>query len=263
MTIVRRPIATAPTDGTQIIGHGPDGEDLIAWRDERWCVIGPPQGSHGPGWVSIDAGGLPVDEPPDWSMHWTDTHAVQLDWTVMFGVGYDFEGLDNHRLEARGLRGRYLIWPDRDHRGRRWSLYATEDGGLAFQAFDSKEEAMVRAERWDGWVTSWPAGVEVPRRMIPRRPPLGSHRMAFASYSCELCGIPMTELWNAPELQRWCTGARDGDWERRKAGDEPRRAALRAESDRAFAVEALAAEDAQTFTWGQIRRAFGIPPEVQ
>lgn len=107
---------------------------------------------------------------------------------------------------------------------------------------------------------SWPADRPVPVRPIPRRAPLGDHAFGFDSYLCARCGMPLTELFEAPGLQRWCTGARDGDWQRRAAEDRPRRDALRAESDRAFEAAQLAADDATPFTWGDIKRAFGIPP---
>lgn len=109
---------------------------------------------------------------------------------------------------------------------------------------------------------SWPADHPVPVRPVPRRPALGDHDFELASLCCRACGMPQIELWSAGALQRWCTGARDGDWERRRDEDQPRRAAEAAEHDRAFAAEAQAIEDARTFTWGQIRAAFGIPPDA-
>lgn len=63
------PIETAPRDGRWIIGVYDDpyiGEDVIGWREERYCVLGAPQGSKGPGWVGRDCGELPVDEPERW-----------------------------------------------------------------------------------------------------------------------------------------------------------------------------------------------------
>jgi hypothetical protein len=90
-----------------------------------------------------------------------------------------------------------------------------------------------------------------------------AHAFDTLTQFCRRCGMPRTEMAEAPQLQIEC----DGEWERRKAEDEPRRATLREAAERLFAEADLAAEvqareDAQTFTWGQIRRAFKIPPGV-
>ena len=61
-----RPIDTAPRDGSKIIGISEYGEDVIYWSGTRYCMIGAPMGSRGPGWVSVEAGHLPVDEPDSW-----------------------------------------------------------------------------------------------------------------------------------------------------------------------------------------------------
>lgn len=65
-----RPIDdNTPRDGRWIVGvyDDPDiGEDVIGWRDERWCILGAPQGSFGPGWVGRDCDELPVDAPQGW-----------------------------------------------------------------------------------------------------------------------------------------------------------------------------------------------------
>lgn len=63
------PIETAPRDGRWIIGIYDDpyiGEDVIGWRQERYCIIGAPQGAFGPGWVGRDCDELPVDTPERW-----------------------------------------------------------------------------------------------------------------------------------------------------------------------------------------------------
>lgn len=59
---------TAPKDGTQIQVRHEDGteEDDVYWSDERYCILGRPQGSCGPGWVSTEAGNLPIDPPVYW-----------------------------------------------------------------------------------------------------------------------------------------------------------------------------------------------------
>lgn len=68
-----QPIETAPKDGTPIRGLYDDGrpedeaiEDGLYWSEERYCILGAPQGSMGPGWVSREAGDLPVDAPAYW-----------------------------------------------------------------------------------------------------------------------------------------------------------------------------------------------------
>lgn len=61
-------ISTAPKDGTHIQVRHDDGtiEDDVYWSDERYCILGRPQGSRGPGWVSTEAGNLPIDPPFKW-----------------------------------------------------------------------------------------------------------------------------------------------------------------------------------------------------
>ncbi len=63
-----RPIESAPKDGTKVRVRYEDDteEDDVYYSDERWCMIGPPQGWKGPGWVSTEAGNLPVDDPVSW-----------------------------------------------------------------------------------------------------------------------------------------------------------------------------------------------------
>lgn len=64
-----RPIETAPRDGARLrVRYEPEDteEDGVYWAEERYCMLGAPQGSCGPGWVSTEAGGLPVDPPTHW-----------------------------------------------------------------------------------------------------------------------------------------------------------------------------------------------------
>jgi hypothetical protein len=58
------PIERAPKDGTPLYVLYADGaeEDEVYWSDERYCMLGRPQGSRGPGWVSTHAGNLPVSD---------------------------------------------------------------------------------------------------------------------------------------------------------------------------------------------------------
>lgn len=61
-----RSIETAPRDSTVIIGEYEDGIDTICWLEQRYCIIGAPQGSFGPGFVTIEPGHLPTDPPLRW-----------------------------------------------------------------------------------------------------------------------------------------------------------------------------------------------------
>lgn len=60
-------IDTAPRDGSYISVRYEDGaeEDGVYWADERYCILGAPQGSVGPGWMSTEAG-LPVQDITHW-----------------------------------------------------------------------------------------------------------------------------------------------------------------------------------------------------
>jgi hypothetical protein len=63
-----QPIAAAPKDGTRVSVRYADGteEDGAYYSDTRYCMIGAPMGSCGAGWVSTEAGNLPIDEPTLW-----------------------------------------------------------------------------------------------------------------------------------------------------------------------------------------------------
>lgn len=66
-----RPPETAPRDGSKFTVLYDDGstEDEVYWSNERYCMLGAPQGSCGPGFVSTEAGNLPVGDCPDIT-HW-------------------------------------------------------------------------------------------------------------------------------------------------------------------------------------------------
>lgn len=57
------PMHTAPKD-THIDVLWEDGsvESEVYWSDTRYCMLGVPNGSRGPGWLSTEAGNLPIDE---------------------------------------------------------------------------------------------------------------------------------------------------------------------------------------------------------
>lgn len=63
------PIESAPRDGTWVaLLCGEGTEDVGQWRDERYCMLGAPQGSCGEGWVD-EYNGLPIMhefEPTHW-----------------------------------------------------------------------------------------------------------------------------------------------------------------------------------------------------
>lgn len=71
-TVNWQPIDTAPKDGKPLRVLYEDGceEDGVYWSPERYCMLGAPQGSCGPGWVSEEAGNLPVDG----ITHWMPSH---------------------------------------------------------------------------------------------------------------------------------------------------------------------------------------------
>lgn len=62
------PIEEAPRDGTMLTVLYDDGseEPDVYWSDERYCMLGSPQGSCGPGWVSTGSGNLLVEDITHW-----------------------------------------------------------------------------------------------------------------------------------------------------------------------------------------------------
>ena len=60
------PIDEAPRDGSALTVLYEDGtsEDGAYWADHRQCMLGSRAGERGPGWVSTEAGGLPVGDDP-------------------------------------------------------------------------------------------------------------------------------------------------------------------------------------------------------
>lgn len=60
----RRPIETAPRDGTAIlVFYADETEEPVEarWEESRYCMIGPPQGTYGAGWEDT-YNGLPIME---------------------------------------------------------------------------------------------------------------------------------------------------------------------------------------------------------
>lgn len=59
------PISEAPKDGTVIRGiYSEDTSSGVnmRWEQDRYCMIGSPQGYCGPGWFDVDEK-LPLEEP--------------------------------------------------------------------------------------------------------------------------------------------------------------------------------------------------------
>lgn len=65
-----------------------------------------------------------------------DSRQVGFDHTVIFGLGYDFDGLDGAGRSE--FLGEYecIVWP-----GRKWSAYCTYEGSMWFEKFDTEAEA--------------------------------------------------------------------------------------------------------------------------
>lgn len=75
------PISSAPMDGSRITVRDADGyeEEGVYYAESRYCMIGAPQGSKGPGWVSTEAGHLPIDAPFEWKASKIKSHNHQAD----------------------------------------------------------------------------------------------------------------------------------------------------------------------------------------
>lgn len=62
-----QPFSTVPPEALDIEVLDENGDiDEVSWRGERYCMLGRPQGSRGPGWISRHCS-LPVDGP---FTHW-------------------------------------------------------------------------------------------------------------------------------------------------------------------------------------------------
>lgn len=57
------PMNTAPKDThIDVLWENGSIESEVYWSDTRYCMLGAPNGSRGPGWLSTEAGNLPIDE---------------------------------------------------------------------------------------------------------------------------------------------------------------------------------------------------------
>ena len=70
---------------------------------------------------------------------------ISLDDTILFGVGYDFFGLNYLWQQAIGKKGNYLIWKD----DKFWFLYRDSDGTFIFQGFKTESAVKFKAEMLD------------------------------------------------------------------------------------------------------------------
>lgn len=68
---------------------------------------------------------------------WEDTREVQLDGTMMFGHGYDWDGWESYRWELHTRQGSFAIWPAHGT----YSAYGGLYGSYWNQCFASASEA--------------------------------------------------------------------------------------------------------------------------
>ena len=82
------------------------------------------------------------------AFNWEDTRdvLVVLDDTMLFGKGYDFDGLEFFREEADTPHGRFAVWPEQTGPCRNWCLYGGTMGWFQ-QGFDTADAAKAEAER--------------------------------------------------------------------------------------------------------------------
>lgn len=80
-------------------------------------------------------------------LEWEDTDKVKFDMTMMFGKGYDFEGLECLREEAETPLGRFVVWPDCLGGSKNWSLYGGREGYFE-SGFPTREAAKAEVGRF-------------------------------------------------------------------------------------------------------------------
>ena len=68
---------------------------------------------------------------------WEDTREVKLDDTMMFGLGYDWDGWELYRWELHTRQGSFAIWPAHGT----YSAYGGLDGSYWNQCFANAAEA--------------------------------------------------------------------------------------------------------------------------
>lgn len=70
-----------------------------------------------------------------------ETRQCKLDSTIVFGLGYDFYGLESCREEIHTSAGSSMVWPEGLGEKRKWSAYCEYAGAMWFSKFASKQEA--------------------------------------------------------------------------------------------------------------------------
>jgi len=73
-------------------------------------------------------------------LFWEDTRDVRLDDTMIFGIGYNFDGMESYREEAETPLGRFMVWPAWTGPKSDWALYGGNAGYYA-QGFATADEA--------------------------------------------------------------------------------------------------------------------------
>jgi len=79
-------------------------------------------------------------------LEWRDGKTISFDQTMLFGHGYDFQGLELLVEEADTALGKFVIWPDRLGSGKLWALYGGSDG-LFQQGFRTCDDAKAEVQR--------------------------------------------------------------------------------------------------------------------
>ena len=80
-------------------------------------------------------------KPLEWEM---DGNKVRLDRTMMFGKGYDYDGLEVFRQESYTPMCNYLIWPDVISSDQ-FSLYCSSDGAYYQSLTEHEAKAAAQA----------------------------------------------------------------------------------------------------------------------
>lgn len=68
---------------------------------------------------------------------WEDSREVRMDYTMMMGLGYDWDGWESRRWELHTRQGSFAIWPAHGT----YSAYGGLDGSYWNQCFANAAEA--------------------------------------------------------------------------------------------------------------------------
>lgn len=88
-------------------------------------------------------------KPEDKFLNWQDGIDLKFDDNLLFGKGYDFDGLECLGQECLTSIGRAAIWPDRISGGK-WSVYWECDGGYKndFESEQNVKEYVVAQHKY-------------------------------------------------------------------------------------------------------------------